>query len=317
MSTCRIYSVIVLTLLIAGCAGMRPKIAIPQTPPPPAKLTGKPQVVVVLGSGGARGYAHLGVLQALHKAGVPINAIICASAGCIVGALYADNKNPKRTYDIMMHAGFWDFADVSNIPSPGGIIEGYHFEKFLLRNMHAKIFRQLKIKLIVATTNLKTGMTYPIESGPIAPAVLASAALPGAVQPVHLYGHVLVDGGVADPIPVNLAAKLHPTVIIAVNIAKQLPKHIPIGALDIYSRGYSIMWQHLTNYSDKNADIVIRPQVGKVGTFAIGKKYPMYLAGFQAAEKMMPKIKQLLAAKGIRLQASRGNMHTNHIHNKT
>ncbi|WP_423063978.1 patatin-like phospholipase family protein [Candidiatus Paracoxiella cheracis] len=302
MSKLRATIVLMLSLLITSCAGIKPDITIPQTPPPPVKLKIKPQVVIVLGSGGARGYAHLGVLQALYQAGIPINAIVCASAGCIVGALYADNNNPKTTYDIMMHASFWDFADVSNILSPSGLIEGYHLEKFLLRNMRAKTFRQLKTKLIVATTNLKTGTTYPIESGPVAPAILASAALPGAVQPVHLYGHVLIDGGVANPIPVDLAKKLHPTIIIAINIAEQLPQHVPINAVSIYSRAYAIMWKKLTEYSEKNATIVIHPKLGEVGTFDLGKKYPMYLAGYHAAEKVIPKIKRLLAEKNIPLK---------------
>ena len=295
--------IVILIAFLSGCAGKKPAIFIPPAPPPTVKLAVRPRVVVVLGSGGARGYAHLGVLQALQGAHIPVDALVCASAGCVVGALYADNQNPRKTYDIMMRAGFWDFADIANFPSPRGIIEGYHLEKFLLKHMQARTFRQLKIKLIIATTDLKTGQTYPIASGPVAPAALASSALPGAVQPVRLYGHQLIDGGVSDPVPVNLAKTLHPEVIIAINIARQLKPAVPILALHIYSRAYSIMWQHLTDASLKGADIIIRPKVGEVGTFDIGKKYQMYLAGFHAGKKAIPRIKQLLNSMGTGLKA--------------
>ena len=286
---------------LIGCAGLRPPLAIPNTPPPVPTPSTPPKVVLVLGSGGARGYAHLGVLQALQEAGIPINTIVCASAGCVVGALYADNANARKTFDIMMHAGFWTFADVSNLPNPSGIVEGYHLEKFLLRHMHAVTFNQLKIKLITATTDLKTGKTYAIASGPIAPAILASAALPGLVQPVHLYGHVLIDGGVADPVPTGIAKQLNPTIIIAVNVGQQLPPRLPKAAWDIYARAYNIMWQHLTEASEQDAQIIIRPHVGQVGTFDLNQRYQMYLDGLHAAQKEIPAIKKLLAKNHITL----------------
>lgn len=287
--------------MLSACAGLPPKINVPDTPPAPIKLKKQPQVALVLGSGGARGYAHLGVLKVLHDAGVPIDMVVGASAGSIIGAFYADSLSPVKVKNIMYHASFWDFAEVSNTPSLKGVVEGYHVQKFLMRNMHAKTFSQLKIPLIVATTDLKSGNVFSISSGPIPPAIEASGAIPGLVQPAHLYGHILVDGGMADPVPVDLAKKYKPKVIIAVNIAQELPKQMPITAYDVYNRSYMISWEKLSEKSANEANIVIRPQVGTVGTFDLDQKQAMYKAGEKAAKKALPKILALLKQKHIPL----------------
>ncbi|OGT48050.1 MAG: hypothetical protein A3F17_00375 [Gammaproteobacteria bacterium RIFCSPHIGHO2_12_FULL_41_15] len=296
-------------LLLSGCAGTRPKIEIPATQPPPPKFAKRPQVVVVLGSGGARGYAHLGVLQALKEAHIPIDGLVCASVGCVVGALYADSRSVKKAYRIMMQAGFWNFADVANTPGPSGLMTGYHLEKYLLANMRARNFGQLKIPLLIATTDLLTGHSYLIQGGPIAPAVLASAALPGVVRPIQLYGRVLIDGGVSAPVPVKFAALLRPKAIIAINIARNLFPKIPSGAYSIYSRAYQIMWLQLTDLSQSDADVVIRPYVGDAGTFDMGQRYQLYLEGLKAGKEMIPTIKKMLQHKNVTLTS--GSAHIN------
>src|SRR3990167_1697344 len=135
MFSVRIYLLCIIFILISGCAGMRPNIDIPAEQPLPSFTERKSQVVVVLGSGGARGYAHLGVLRAFKEAHIPIDGLVCASVGCVVGALYADSASVRKTYDIMMSAGFWDFADIANFPNLRGATKGYRIEKFLLAHM--------------------------------------------------------------------------------------------------------------------------------------------------------------------------------------
>lgn len=287
--------------LLQGCAGSRPNVHIPKTMPKPLTMTKQPRVALVLGSGGARGFAHLGVLKVLEKAGVPIDLITGASAGATMGVLYADNRSSKKTKAIMMKAGFWDLADISNLPSLKGPIKGYRFQKFLLKHMHARHFKQLHIPVVVATTDLRTGKLFPISSGPIAPAAEASAAMPGAVQPPRLYGHTLIDGGMVDPIPVDLAKKYKPQIIIAVNICMDLDKEMPSTALGIYDRAYEISWNKLCSMTASRADIVIHPKVGTVGTFDIDQKKWLFAIGERAAKRALPKIKRLLASHDIKL----------------
>ena len=205
MKYCRYGFLFIAILLLAACAGRPPNIVVPSNPPKPPHLIAEPRVALVLGGGGARGYAHLGVLQVLQQAGVPLDLIVGTSAGSIFGAVYSDNHSFDKTYRIMMQASFWSFADLNNVPNSSGFVQGYHLEKMLLANMQAKNFSKLKNKLVVVSTDLKTGQVFFIQSGPIAPAVLASSALPGLVDPVFLYHKILVDGGVVQPVPVAVA----------------------------------------------------------------------------------------------------------------
>jgi NTE family protein len=287
---------------LTACAGFSPNIQVPQKAPPPAPIKKQPQVAIVLGGGGAKGFAHIGVLEVLQKAGVPIDIVSGASAGSVVAALYADNGNADEAKDALMNAGFWDVADIGNFPSLKGPIKGYRLEKFLLKHMRSHDFKQTKIPLIVATTDLKKGVLYPIHSGPIAPAVLASGAMPGAVRPPHLYGHILVDGCMVDPVPVNLVKRYHPKIIIAINIDSMLPKDMPWSFYGIYNRGFQISWLALTRYTEKDANVLIRPQVGTVGTFDWSAKQKMYEAGVAAGKKALPQILKLLKEKGIPLK---------------
>jgi len=297
----RLLLISIITLFLTACAGAKPNIYIPSKPPKPLTLKQQPRVAIVLGGGGARGYAHIGVLKVLQKAGIPIDLVVGSSAGSLIGSLYADSGNANKVQNIMMRASFWDFADISNFPSLKGPIKGYHFQKFLLRHMQARQFRQLKKRFVTVATNLKNGKMYVIDSGPIPPAVEASAAIPGAVQPVHLYGKILIDGSMVNPIPADVAKRYHPKVIIAVNISQTLPKHLPLTAFGIYDRAYKISWLALSRLSERDADIVIRPNVGQVGTFDISQKRRMLATGERTARRMLPAIKRLLKQKGILL----------------
>lgn len=270
---------------------MQLPIETPKSPPPPVSLKRQPTVALVLGSGGARGYAHLGVLQALEEAGIRIDLLAGSSAGSLVAALYADNLSAKKTRDILMHTGFWDLAETSNIGMLG-VIEGSNLEYFLIKNMKARSFAQLRRKVLVATTDLITGKPYVIQSGPIPPAILASSAIPGFVKPLRLYEHWLIDGGIVEPVPVSLVKPYNPKIIIAVNLT-HLDKELPSSALGVSHTAFRIMLQEITNQSIHGADVVIDPEVGN-DIFDTSHREEFYKAGLKAARKAIPRIKALL-----------------------
>jgi NTE family protein len=290
--------------LLCACAGMQPNIGIPKTMPKPLKLAKQPRVALVLGAGGARGFAHAGAVKILQDAGIPIDLIVGTSVGSFYGALLADSGDATIAGQIMLSTSFWNLADIANVPSLSGLMQGYHYQKFLLHHMQARWFNQLKIPLVVVATDLKTGKECVISSGPIAPAAEASSAIPGAVRPAYLYGHILVDGGMLDPIPVNIAKRYHPKVIIAINISQQLSTYVPYTAVGVYDRAYDISWRQLSRLSAKDADIIIRPQVGAIGTFEVEKKYQLFYEGEVAAYHALPAIKKILREKHIKLLKS-------------
>lgn len=295
----KLTSLLLLIALLSGCAGVSPPINVPQEKPPRTEVIDHPRIALVLGGGGARGIAHLGVIKVLHDAGVPIDLIAGTSAGSIMGAIYADQGDADTAMNIVSELGFWDIGDIQNIPNSTGIMDSYHLEKFLLKNMEARDFSQLKIPLIVATTDLQTGNTYFIDAGPIAPAVAASAAVPALFTPITLYHHILIDGGMTDPIAVDAVKPYHPKIIIAVNVSQELPNALPETAEEIYWRAIMIRELRMSAYSAQDADIVIRPAVGDTTIFDVGKKAALIAEGEAAARAALPDILALMKAKHI------------------
>ncbi len=291
---------LLLAFALSGCVYNSPSILIPKSPPPLAMPKNPPEVALVLGSGGARGYAHVGVISVLRKAGVPINMIAGASVGSVVGALYADQTDIKQVYRHMMNAGFWTFADISVVPHLSGVMTGSHLEEFILKSVHARNFSQLKIPLIIATTDLYNGSTYVIRSGPLAPAVKASSTIPGIVVPSTIYGRTLVDGGITDPVPVNLAKRYKPKLIIAVDIDKQLKKTIPWTGVNIMQRSLEIMGMKVSKLTAKNADVIITPKLGQASAFTVDDAKSLYRKGEKAAHKALPRILRLMKQRGIK-----------------
>ena len=301
MSKLKSTSSIILFCLLLTCCTTMPEIYVPDQKPPVQKMDTQPRVALVLSGGAARGYAHVGVIQALERAGVPIDLIVGASAGTIVGALYADSADANQVKQIMIGAGFFDFADFAPVYRLGGLISGNQLQRFLINNMDARDFSELKIKLVTVSTDLLTGDAVKIESGPVAPAINASAALPGLLQPVELYGHTLVDGGIVEPIPVSYAQYYHPEIIISVDVTTPLSKRIPKSGYGIYSRAYDILWKRLENFTAEGSDIIIRPQVADTSRFSLRDKQRLIEAGEQAATDALPEINTLLKAHNIDL----------------
>lgn len=288
-------------LLNTACVSNLPNIKVPQEQPPAPKITKRPRVALVLGSGGARGFAHLGVIKILQDNHIPIDLIVGASAGSIVGAIYADNLDADKTAQLMLNTNIWSFVDFNNFFGRGGMMEGGHMENFLLNSVHAHNIEDLKIPFVAVTTDLETGETYPITAGPIAPAILASAALPGFVKPVHLYNRTLIDGGNSMPVPVAIAKQYNPQVIIAVNVANFLDQSHPIksNVSGVLQQTAVIMWDRLVLNSLEHADIVIEPDVLGTGMFDTNKKQQMFANGEHAALQKIAKIQRLLKEKHI------------------
>lgn len=265
----------------------------------PVANTQPPGVALVLGGGGARGFAHIGVLQVLEQYKVPINLIVGTSAGSMIGGLYADNPHADQVGDLLLDAKKSNFVHMSLLHIKNGVFVDKPFQDFFQTNLKAKYFSQLKIKFIAVATDLATGEMVPFSQGLIVPAINASAALPPFYHPVAYQGMTLVDGGMSDPVPVDLARQAHAKVIIAVDISQDLPPNMPTNLLQIYARSKLIQLRNFSNESDLGAGVVIKPFVGNVSAFDSTQKIALVKAGQQATEAAMPQICALLRANHI------------------
>lgn len=252
------------------------------------------RVALVLGSGGIRGAAHIGVLEVLEEAGIPIDLIVGCSAGSIVGALYADHPHIGEIKTTVWGIRTNSMLDIDIKNCRFGLSQDVHMRRALDRCLHSESFEDLHIPLVIVASDLHSGELVPIGSGPVAQAVQASCSIPFVFVPCEYRGRVLVDGGVVNPVPVCVARDLGAEVIIAVDLCELLPRTFPTNLFGVMQRSAEIafMWQN--DCCTRSADIIIRPKTCGVGCFDETKKRELYEAGRVAAEQQVPLILKLV-----------------------
>lgn len=181
----------------------------------------RPRVGLALGSGSARGWAHIGVIRALERAGVRPDIVCGTSIGALVGAAYAAGQMDRlerwvrelRLGDVV---GFFDLS------LSGGVLKGARLMEFLRRGFTDRPIEELEVPFAAVATALHTGAEVWLQGGSTVDAVHASIALPGLFAPVPWGGSFLVDGGLVNPVPVSLARAMGADVVIAVDLGSDL-----------------------------------------------------------------------------------------------
>ena len=183
---------------------------------------------LALGSGSARGMAHIGVIQVLEAYHIPINMIAGTSIGAVVGSVYATGASVKQMKEsalAMKHKKSFALFDPT-IPR-SGLISGNRAEEILNSiALQDKNFDDLKIPFAAVATDIKTGTKVILNQGSVIKAVRASISIPGIFTPVKYQDYYLVDGGVVDPVPVDVVEKMGADIIIAVSLTEKTPKPI-------------------------------------------------------------------------------------------
>ena len=291
-------------MLLVGCVTTPPKMKIPPEEPSAHYLKKvHPRVVLVLGSGSARGFAHAGVIKALEDNHIPIDMIVGTSAGSIVGALYADNPSADKLKQLLLNTPRNEVIDFSLMDITQGAISGNSLQNFLVHNLKSELFEELPIPFVAVATDLHSGQIHVFGSGPIAPAVNASSAAPPFFRPVTLYGRTYIDGGVLDPVAVDVAESYHPKLIIAVSLDHPLSKTMPSSSPGVFLRGFDMMLMRLNDYSASKAHVVIRPEPDdEITMFDSSKRDYLIQIGEKATQSAMEDIKRLLKQKKIALK---------------
>lgn len=248
------------------------------------------RLALVLGGGGARGLAHIGVLEEFERANIPIDIIVGCSAGSLVGAMYADCPNAAYCREILEPMNLKKFLDINIWKAWYGLAQGDAMRKTLQEHLTATTFDELQIPLLIVATDLYTGDLCTIGGGPIIPAVQSSCAVPMVYCPVQHLGRVFVDGGVIDPVPVCVAKRFDPEMIVVVDLECLLPRTFPKNIWEVGKRSAEItlLWQ--SKACLQGADVVIRPELDQVGTFEDGLNEVIYEAGRKAAREAIPQI---------------------------
>lgn len=256
----------------------------------------KPVVALVLGSGGARGYAHIGVIEVLEKRGIKPDFIVGTSAGSIVGSIYASGKSAAELKQIALDMQVNDVREF-NIGLQG-FFDGGKVEDYVNQQVDQLPLEKMKIPMFVVATELKQGNKVVFNQGSTGQAVRASISIPSMFIPVSIAGTEYVDGGLVSPVPVNVARELGADIVIAVDILAQ-PVHTETSNVwGIFNQNINIMQNKLAAEELKNADIVIQPNLReKAHIFEVKGRQMTIDAGVHAAMEQIDKIQNLVKTK--------------------
>ena len=282
--------------LLAACARLpeKPVDKPVDKPPAPMAAPAKPKLGLALGGGAARGFAHIGVIKVLESHGIYPDYVVGASAGAVVGSLYAAGYDAFAMQKIAQQLDEKIFADWTL--GGRGLLKGEALQEFINQRIERRPLEQLKRRFATVATDLNSGERVVFRTGDTGMAVRASAAVPGVFQPTQFRGHSYVDGGLTSPVPVQAAREMGADIVIAVDISAR-PEGQPTDSPT------AIMWQTTTIMGGaiaatelKGADVVIRPKLPYVKSRDFTARNDALLEGERAAQAALPAIRQKLGS---------------------
>ncbi|MGH8104282.1 MAG: patatin-like phospholipase family protein [bacterium] len=256
---------------------------------------------LVLGVGGAKGFAHVGAIQALEEIGWRPDLVVGASMGSIIGALYCSALTIK---EIRNECETWDQFKFARMATPTLSTQAPLSGKGLIAHLK-KItgdpdFKDLKIPLALIATEADTGYKIVISSGNVASAVRGSAAILGVFTP-HPWGKThITDGGLVEPLPVRTARELGADYVLAVDVLGEMPKdlaHAPLGPR-IYMKSVAMYQRALTRLAIEQADLVIQPDMSSVTWGDFKRARSAIQRGYEAAQEVISR-RGLAAMSGL------------------
>lgn len=263
--------------------------------------TSQPKIGVAFGSGSAKGIAHLGVLKVLEEHNIPIHYVAGSSIGAIVGAYYAMNPGYESVKNLVYSMSEKKLSSILDITIKGGLIKGDKIEN-LLSELLPERFDSLKLPFAAIATDLTNAEVIVMQSGNLIKAVRASMSIPGFVRPVEYETRVLADGGLSNPVPVDVVREMGADIVIGVNLDTLYVKNNAPGVpplARIPSRSINILRHHLALKSTRSADVTISPLVysGVISwrDFFTKTKIDEFVAeGERAAQEAVPLIKSVI-----------------------
>jgi NTE family protein len=188
----------------------------------------------VLGAGGARGFAHIGALKVLRRAGLPIDLVVGASMGGLIGAAVAAGLEPEAMEQECVQAPLRRLLVRPSLRSPGGLLDVTAVEAFLERLFGSRRIEELELPLALAATELRSLQPAVIPTGPLVPAIMAAIAIPLLFPPRRLGDDYYIDGGLLDGLPTSVARTMGARTVVAVDAdvhRLHLLRDTPLGLL--------------------------------------------------------------------------------------
>lgn len=248
----------------------------------------QPKIGLALGSGAARGLAHIGVLKVLEKNNIPIDFIAGSSIGAMIGGFYASGLSVEGIEKLALDMTNRYIFSLVDPHIKKGFLKGERVKTFIQNNLAVTTFEECRIPFSATATDLKTGQIAVLSKGNMADAIRASISLPFVFQPVEMDGKTLIDGGVGAPVPVEVVKRMGADITIAVNLDKHYyDEDWKSGWFDIANDSMNIMRHYLAFYESKSADIVINLDLKRDKWYDFVNGQSKIAAGEKATEEKL------------------------------
>ena len=287
----------------------------------------RPKIGLVLSGGGARGFAHIGVIKVLEQNHIPVDYIAGASMGALVGALYATGRTPEEMEKLVETLDWNELLrgkpafdeltyrrkqDRRNLPGaitlggkgvvglklPSSLNPGHEIglvlDRLMLPYGDRTDFDNLPIPFRCVATDLVSAETVVLKSGSPAQALRATMAIPGVFAPVELNGRILADGGILNNIPTDVAKEMGADIILVVNIETQLGDRDSLQDLvSILGQTFFVATAENSRRSLRQADIIVAPDLKNYSTFDFTAGKEIVELGYEGAEQKVALLKSL------------------------
>lgn len=281
--------------LLMGCAAAPKRVEPVAVPAPVAKPP--PRIGLALGGGAARGFAHVGVIQALEEAGLKPDLVVGTSAGSLVAALYASGRNGAQLQQVAEAMDEAAFTDWTLPIFSRGMLRGEALARYVNAQVGNKLMEQMAMPLGIVATQLGSGEGVLFQRGDTGMAVRASSAVPAVFLPVRIGSAEYVDGGLVAPVPVRYARQMGAELVIAVDISAAPEGNTTGDSLQMLLQTFAIMGKSINRYELREADLVVRPALVGVGSADFGAKRRALDAGRVAMQRLVPQLKAAIEAK--------------------
>lgn len=259
----------------------------------------KNKLGLVLGSGGAKGLSHIGVIKVLEENNISVDFIAGSSIGALVGGVYASTRNINIIEEVVLNTDWKKIFSLIDPAFKGGLLGGDKVKNFIKKYIGKDNFEDLLIPLSVVATNLKDGMPVVYNKGDVVTAIRASISFPLLFRAVKIDEVVLADGGLSLPVPVSVVKEMGADVVLAVNLhgyfsddERQKTKK---KFYNTANNSLNILMYHLAKNNSKEADIIISPKTGGVNWDKFVKGKEVIASGEEAMREKIDDLKKLIS----------------------
>ena len=287
MNIARLGYVALFSLALVGC-----DLTAKKKPPTATIKAREPVIALALGGGGAKGFSHIGVIKVLESHGIKAKIVTGTSAGSFVGSIYASGKSPFQLQQIALTLKESDIRDLTL--NSQGFVQGQKLQNYVNAHVANKPIEKFPIRFAAVATRLDNGRKAEFIKGNAGQAVRASCSIPSVFVPALIGGTKYVDGGLVSPIPVKTAKAMGADIVIAVDISARPVGDKPLNMWGLLDQTINIMGQQSINEELSQANIVIQPKVGHLGTLDLTASNQSILEGEKAAQLKIRAIEKMI-----------------------